>query len=402
MNDRVILHCDCNSFFASAESIDHPEYKTVPMAVGGDPKTRHGIVLAKNELAKKYNIQTAETIWSAMKKCPGLLVVPPHYELYSKLSRKINAIYQEYTDLVEPFSVDESWLDVTASQKLFGSGREIADTLRKRIEEEIGVTISVGVSFTKTFAKMGSDYKKPNATTVITRENFREILWPLPVEDMMFIGKNSAKMYHDRGIHTIGDLAKLDKDYVERISGKSGLDVWRKVNGIEDDPVMPAGYEYEAKSISHMVTFDHNLTDPEEIRTGTLKIADEVGSRLRKSGKYAFVVYVQWKNPDLKVKQKQRKLHDSTNRTKEIYTVAMKLLSEIHRPYEPVRMLTVGVSDFTDVPVSQANLFEDPHTDEKQEKLEQTMDQIRARFGKNVVGFARTGKKKDTGNREES
>ena len=206
--DRVILHADCNSYFASVESIDHPEYRQVPMAVCGDPELRHGIILAKNELAKAYHIQTAETIYSAKKKCPDLLLVPAHHEKYSQVCERINAIYEGYTDLVERFSIDESFLDVTGSRHLFGSGREIADELRRRVREEIGVTISVGVSFNKTFAKMGSDYKKPDATTLISRENYKDLLWPLPIEDLLFVGKAGAALLRSRGILTVGDLAQ--------------------------------------------------------------------------------------------------------------------------------------------------------------------------------------------------
>lgn len=201
--DRVILHADCNSYFASVESIDHPEYRSVPMAVCGDPKVRHGIILAKNELAKAYHIQTAETIHSAKKKCPDLLLIPAHHEKYTAVCERINAIYESYTDLVERFSIDESFLDVTGSRHLFGSGQGIADELRRRIREEIGVTVSVGVSFNKTFAKMGSDYKKPDATTVISRENYRDLLWPLPIEDLLFVGKSGAAALRDHGILTI-------------------------------------------------------------------------------------------------------------------------------------------------------------------------------------------------------
>ena len=165
--DRVILHCDCNNFYASVESVRHPEYKTVPMAVCGDPKSRHGIILAKNELAKAYGVKTAETIWQAQQKCPHLLLVPPHHDEYHRYSMKINALYQQYTQRVEPFGIDESWLDVTGSQLLFGSGKEIADRIRKEIRENFGISVSVGVSFNKIFAKLGSDYKKPDATTVI-------------------------------------------------------------------------------------------------------------------------------------------------------------------------------------------------------------------------------------------
>ena len=188
MKDRVILHCDCNSFFASVETVLHPEYKDVPMAVCGSVEDRRGIVLAKNELAKKYNIQTAETVFSAKKKCPDLVIAKPHHKLYAEYSKRVNDIYKRYTDMVEPFGIDESWLDVTGSQKIFGDGLTIAEKISWDIKTEIGITVSIGVSFNKVFAKLGSDYKKPDAITVINRENFKRIVYPLPVSDLLFVG----------------------------------------------------------------------------------------------------------------------------------------------------------------------------------------------------------------------
>lgn len=208
--DRTILHCDCNSFFASVECVFRPELKTVPMAVCGNPENRHGIILAKNELAKKAGVVTAETVWQARQKCPELVLVPPHHQEYVRYSNLVNAIYQRYTDQVEPFSIDESWLDVTGSRTLFGSGETIADTIRKAVREELGITVSAGVSFNKIFAKMGSDYKKPDATTVISRENYRQLLWPLPISEMIFVGKASRTALRELGIYTIGDLARAE------------------------------------------------------------------------------------------------------------------------------------------------------------------------------------------------
>ena len=205
--DRVILHCDMNGFFASVELLSHPELRDRPMAVCGSPDKRHGIILAKNEPAKKAGVVTAETVWQALKKCPDLQFVPPHMSKYKHYSRLINEIYQRFTDMVEPFSIDESWLDVTASQSLFGSGREIADTIRETVKKELGLTLSAGVSFNKIFAKMGSEYKKPDATTLITRENYKDILWPLPARDMFFVGKATAQKLAAAGISTIGDIA---------------------------------------------------------------------------------------------------------------------------------------------------------------------------------------------------
>ena len=220
---RWIIHCDCNSFFASVELLDHPELKNVPVAVCGDPDGRHGIVLAKNEPAKRYGIQTAETIWQAKAKCPELTLLPPHREKYRYYYGVINDIYQEYTARVEPFSIDESWLDVTQTWQLYAeSPGALGDLLRSRVRQATGLTISAGVSFNKVFAKMGSDYKKPDATTLITPENFRRLLWPLPVGAMLFVGRNTAARLEALGIHTIGDLARADPRRLTDALGKLG------------------------------------------------------------------------------------------------------------------------------------------------------------------------------------
>ena len=209
-----------NGFYASVELLDRPDLMDKPMAVCGDPESRHGIILAKNEIAKKFGIVTAETIWQAKKKCPDLQLVAPHHDKYKEYSKKINQIYLEYTDMVEPFSIDESWLDVTASQVLFGSGREIADTIRERVKQELGLTLSVGVSYNKIFAKMGSEYKKPDATTEITRENYQILLWPLDIGEMFFVGHATADKLRQMGIHTIGDLACANPLMLEKLLGK--------------------------------------------------------------------------------------------------------------------------------------------------------------------------------------
>ena len=210
MSERTILHCDCNSFFASVETALNPKLKNVPMAVAGDSETRHGIILAKNELAKKFGIVTAEPVMRARNKCPSLITVPPHHEVYSEYSKRVNAIYLEYTDLAEKFGIDETWLDVTGCKGLFGSGIEIAETLRQRVKNEIGITISIGVSFNKIFAKLGSDYKKPDAITVIPKENFKKIVFPLPVESLLFVGGKTVEALKKMYIKTIGDLARTD------------------------------------------------------------------------------------------------------------------------------------------------------------------------------------------------
>ncbi len=387
--DRVILHADCNSYFASVESIDHPEYKLVPMAVCGDPELRHGIILAKNELAKAYHIQTAETIYSAKKKCPDLLLVPAHHEKYVAVCERINAIYEGYTDLVERFSIDESFLDVTGSRHLFGSGRQIADELRRRVREEIGVTISVGVSFNKTFAKMGSDYKKPDATTVISRDNYRELLWPLPIGELLFVGKSVAAVLRDHGILTIGDLAEAGPRSLSAFLGKMGLHLQRSARGEDLSPVLPTGYEEQPKSISHNVTFDHDLVDPSEIMAGLTLISDQVGTRLRRKKLFASVVQIQIKDTSLKVTNRQKKLDEYTCSTRLIRDTAVNLLRENWPVGKPIRMLSVGVTGLSLDGAQQLSMFTDTAAADRARRLDDVVDSIRSKFGKEAVRFGR-------------
>ena len=387
--DRVILHADCNSYFASVESIDHPEYKLVPMAVCGDPELRHGIILAKNELAKAYHIQTAETIYSAKKKCPDLLLVPAHHEKYVAVCERINAIYEGYTDLVERFSIDESFLDVTGSRHLFGAGRQIADELRRRVREEIGVTISVGVSFNKTFAKMGSDYKKPDATTVISRDNYRELLWPLPIGELLFVGKSVAAVLRDHGILTIGDLAEAAPRSLSAFLGKMGLHLQRSARGEDLSPVLPTGYEEQPKSISHNVTFDHDLVDPSEIMAGLTLISDHVGTRLRRKKLFASVVQIQIKDTSLKVTNRQKKLDEYTCSTRLIRDTAVNLLRENWPVGKPIRMLSVGVTGLSLDGAQQLSMFTDTAAADRARRLDDGVDSIRSKFGKEAVRFGR-------------
>ena len=221
--DRIILHCDLNSFYASVELRSRPDLQNVPVAVCGDPTSRHGIILAKNEPAKKFGVQTAETIWQAKKKCPELVLLPPHHKLYRQVSKEVNTIYEQYTDLVEPFGIDESWLDVTHTLHLFGGdAKALADHLRQRMKQEMGLTLSVGVSFNKVFAKLGSDYKKPDAVTLISPDNFRALVWPLPVTDLLYVGRAAADTLKRFGVRTIGDLARSDKSFLRQKFGIRG------------------------------------------------------------------------------------------------------------------------------------------------------------------------------------
>jgi DNA polymerase-4 len=217
--ERMILHSDCNSFYASVECLHHPEIRNKPVAVGGDVEQRHGIILAKNQLAKRYNIKTGEALWQAKQKCPDLVIMPPNYHLYMRFSKMARQIYLDYTDQVEPFGLDECWLDVTGSA-VKGNGLSIAEEIRARIKYELGITVSIGVSFNKIFAKLGSDYKKPDAITVISRENYRQIAWPLPASDLLYVGRSTEKRLTSMGIHTIGDLAGTSNKLLRSLFGK--------------------------------------------------------------------------------------------------------------------------------------------------------------------------------------
>ena len=394
--DRIILHCDGNNFFASCECTLRPELWNVPMAVAGDPKSRHGIILAKNELAKKAGVQTAETIWQAQRKCPNLVLVPASYDLYHSFYERINQIYLSYTDLVEPFSIDESFLDITGCMHLHPGKTpgDIADEIRERVHAEFGITISVGVSFCKSFAKLGSDYKKPDATTVIMREDVPKIVYPLPVSDLVFVGKKTTEILASHAIRTVGELAEISEEYLVSILGKQGQDLYSVVHCMENSQVRDF-YDYIApKSVSHGMTFRRDLLGESEVRSGVSVLSDYVASRLRYEGLKGSVISVVLKDPSFKTIQRQRKINSPTYLQKEITEIVMDLIFENWDFSKPIRLITVGVSDL--VPkdsetVSQMSLFENANVgsvdSERQEILEDTMADIREKFGKSSIRF---------------
>ena len=389
--NRVILHCDMNGFFASVELLDYPELRDKPMAVCGDPESRHGIILAKNEIAKRYGIVTAETLWQARKKCPDLQTVPPHHKKYQHYSRFINEIYLQYTDMVEPFSVDESWLDVTASQKLFGNGKQIADKIRHQVKKELGLTLSAGVSFNKIFAKMGSDYKKPDATTVITQENYKNILWPLDIRDLFFVGKATADKLQGIGIHTIGQLAESDRHTVTALLGKQGSIIHDYANGLDQTPVSRFDEREDVKSIGNGSTFRRNLEGIQDIRTAVIALSDTVAVRLRQKKKKAFGVKVDIKDPSLKVISRQQQLDNPTNLAENIADTAVSIIEKSWNLRHPIRMLTVtAINLCPEDQAQQLSLFSSENIqNETGEKMERTMDDIRKKFGRNAITFGR-------------
>lgn len=386
--ERTILHCDLNSFFASVELLSLPNLRGKPVAVCGNPENRHGIILAKNEPAKKYGVATAETIWQAKRKCPELILIPPHREQYYKYSRLVNEIYESYTDRVEPFGIDESWLDITETMHLFGgSGQKIADRIRQQIREELGLTISVGVSFNKIFAKLGSDYKKPNATTVITRENYRQLLYPLPVSALLYVGHAAENTLRSMGVRTIGELAGLDKDVLSRALGKAGESLYEYANGLDQSLVRFANEREEVKSVGNGMTFSRNLEGEADVRAGVAFLTDSVASRLRRAGLKGATVHIHIKNPKFQSISKQKALPHPTDLSRELFAAVMELVEQCWRYSDPVRMMTITVTNLVESDCAeQLSLFDTsrPHR-EKLEKLETAVDGVRSRFGKGII-----------------
>ena len=390
------------------------------MAVAGDPENRTGIVVAKNDLAKKCGVKTTDTVWQAKRKCPGIVFVPPRHHFYKEISNRVNAVYREYTDYVEPASIDESYLDLSGTLDYYRmTARELADTIRARIRNEIGVTISVGVAHNKIFAKMGSDYKKPDATTVILGEDYKTILWPLPVSDLMFAGEASVNLLNRKGIFTVGDLALQPKEHIVSLLGKGGEGLWNYANGLDSDPVRPWGYVSEVKSVSHGMTFRRDLVTKEEIETGVAVQADRIAMSLRRQNLKGSVISVQIKSPQLTVISRQVSLNHSTWLQHEIRDVAVRLIENNWRIGSPIRAITVGVSKLIpgDQAAEQLDLFDlmsgpaaaghGSRDRERQDKMEAAVDQLRQKMGtlavtlgvqKNEeIGIRREWKRKKTG-----
>ncbi len=394
--DRTILHSDMNGFYASCESLYHPELASRPLAVAGDPQNRHGIILAKNELAKSFNVRTGEAIWQAKEKCPDLEILRPNYPLYLRFSKKARKIYYEYTDQVEAFGLDEAWLDCTNSESLFGSGETIAQTIRKRIKNELGLTVSVGVSWNKIFAKFGSDYKKPDAVTVIDRNNYKNIVWSRPVGDLLYVGPATKRKLKNIGVTTIGRLASMGRDRLELEFGKWGLFLYDFALGLDDSPVQPLDPDaYDnyrpIKSIGNSTTTPRDLTKYGEFKLVIAMLAESVAMRLRELDCLAFVVEIEIRYKTLNGFTRQRKLLSPTDVTRKITQVAEELFFENYDFTTPVRKLGVRVSGLisSERPV-QLNIFENPDKISKEQRLDRTIDHLRSRYGNNSVRKATT------------
>lgn len=387
MSDRVILHSDLNSFYASVEMMLDPSLRGKAVAVCGSTEDRHGIVLAKSDLAKKAGIKTGMVNWEARQLCKDLIVVPPHYDQYLKYSRMTQAIYQRYTDLMEPFGMDECWLDVTSS-RLFGSGMEIAEQIREACREELGLTVSIGVSYNKIFAKLGSDMKKPDAVTEIQRDSFKEKVWPLQCSEMIYCGRATTAKLAKYGIHTIGDVANTDPEYLRQWFGVNGLALWRYANGTDNSRVMHKDFVSPVKSVGHGITCISDLENEEEVWKVIFSLSQDVGHRLRVHALSARGVQVSVRGNDLHGTQFQGKLPAKTQLPSELGAAAFRLFQDRYHWGSKVRAVTVRATDL--VPhkdPDQLSMFVDAARLERRERLEDTVEELRRRFGKHAITY---------------
>ena len=390
MERRVILHSDLNNCYASIECMLHPELQGKYIAVCGSTEQRHGIVLAKNQLAKKCGVKTGDVIWEAKQKCPQLTIVPPHMDQYLKYSKVVRAIYMRYSPEVEAFGIDESWINLTGSPLLQQKTPvEIANEIRETVKAEVGLTVSVGVSFNKIFAKLGSDMKKPDAVTEITPESFREQVWPLPASDLLYVGRATAQKLGKYGIYTIGALAQADPAFLARLLGKNGTMLWRYANGLDSSRVMPCDYDPPIKSIGHGVTCTADLTNAQEVHHIFLELSQQVGLQLRQENLAATRVQICVRDNTLFYREFQGKLKMPTQSYTEICNAGMDLFKRRYNWAYPVRSLTIRAIDLVpaDAPV-QLDLFTDYSAHNKRLKLEETVDDLRRRFGRGIINFA--------------
>ncbi len=379
---RVILHIDINNCYASIECLHRPELRGLPVAVGGSVEARHGIILAKNEIAKRFGVKTGEALWQAKQKCKDLVVIPPNMPLYAHFCALAREIYLDYTDQMEPFGMDEAWLDVTGSG-IFGSGRDIAEKIRARIKDELGITVSVGVSFNKVFAKLGSDYKKPDAVTVIDEQNYREIVWPLPTSDLLYVGKAAARRLDGYGIHTIGDIARLNPELLESILGKWGLMLHTYANGQDISPVKNITDEpRELKSIGNSTTTPRDLKNSEDVRLIVYLLAESVCARMRAHGFHAKTVVLSVRDVNLHSFERQCRLEHPSCLSGELAHKAFELFNKNYNWYTPIRSIGVRACDLVyHDDCLQLDIYSNEEKRMRRERMEETIDSLRRRFG---------------------
>ncbi len=398
---RTILHSDCNGFFASVECLYNPQLRDKPVAVCGDKDKRHGIILAKNEIAKKFNVKTGEPIWQAQQKCPELVTASAHYDRYIRFSKMCREIYSDYTEFIEPFGLDEAWLDVTGSTLIHGSGEKIAQEIRYRVKKELGITVSIGVSFNKIFSKLGSDYKKPDAVTVITKENYKELVWNLKASELLYVGRATEKKLRQLGVFTIGDLANYPLELLRKNFGKWADILYSFSNGLDFSPVMKSDETSAVKSIGNSTTAIRDLENFEDAKIIFMVLCDSVCRRMREQGFRAKTVCISIRNTELFTITRQKKLDLSTNLNNDVLNACLELFKENYTFDKNIRSLGVNVSDFEpDTLPHQTSIFTNEADIIRQEQLCSALDVIKNRFGsfsinpaklmfdKNLSGFS--------------
>lgn len=386
MQYRTILHSDLNNFYASVECMLNPELKKYPVAVCGKVEERHGIVLAKNYAAKNMGVKTGETIRQAKCKCPDLVTVDPHYSEYIKYSQLVRQIYMDYTDQVEAYGMDENWLDVTGSELVFGSGEKIANEIRERIKFELGLTVSIGVSFNKIFAKLGSDMKKPDAVTCITPDNFRDKVWGLPAGDMLGVGRAASKILHIYGVHTIGDLAHCNDDMLSNKFGINGQRMKRYANGEDHSQVMNSSYHYPIKTIGNSITFLSDLRKNAEVQPMILAISDRIARRLRQAKKKCRAIALMVKCNDLSWKEWQTTLDYPSQNSHEIAAMAYQTFIKNYPWVKPLRAMGIrAIRLIEECTLEQISIYRNMEAIDRTEKIDKMIDSIRYRFGSHAI-----------------
>ena len=379
MVQRIVLHCDMNGFYASVECLYRPELHNKPVAVCGDVEKRHGIILAKNEFAKQFGIRSGETVWQARKKCPHLVCLPPRFDRYRRISAMANAIYNRYTDRVEPFGIDESWLELTGCVPDFAAGVQTAQQIRKTIQQELGVTVSVGVSFNKVFAKLGSDLKKPDAVSVIDRVHFRQILYDHPCEELLYVGPATRRRLNSIGVTTLGELARCNPAVLKSLLGKWGLALHAFANGHDDSKVSVYGTSPLCKGIGNSTTMAYDLTQREPIKQVLYMLCESVSERMRRQHIRGSTLSLWLRQADLLGYTRQISLPQPIQSSRQMAFAALSVL-DAHWRGEPLRSLGIRMTDlcYADAP-QQMCLW--PSEDEKDVQLDMCVDALRARFG---------------------
>lgn len=388
--ERWIIHSDINHCYAQIEEMMYPELRNVPMAVGGHEEDRHGIILAKNDLAKKYHIKTGESLRDAFQKCPELLIVPPHYDDYLFYTEEVKRIYREYSDKVESFGLDEAWIDITGTEKLFHkTAMELAEEIQRRVFKELGLTVSMGLSFNKVFAKLGSDLDKKQGLAVITRDNFKDMVFPLPVADILYIGKATSSQLNERNIYTLGDLALSSKEYIKSFLGKNGEMVWLFANGY--DTLSVNSSQQVIKSVGNGITAKHDIHTIEEAKIVLSMLAESVAKRLRQSNKLGSVISIGMRYKDLQGLSRQKRVDTPTNIAQEILDMVMILLRDNWNMAIPLRSLSISVSSLVEKETYayQMSLFNTANEEDRYEQLhlEEVIQEIKERWGEKSIKY---------------